>query len=81
VNERPKEDEQRTWHEHDDGTWEWETICLACSSVKRYPLDLKQTYFNIKRLQEDNAGGYTQRMIEKEIFESAREDGREIEKA
>lgn len=34
--------------------------------------------FNIKRLQADNAGHYTQRELGREVEDAARADGRDI---
>ncbi len=73
---RPSDDETRTWHIHEDGSWAWEAVCHLCSAPPLLPA--KIPYFNIKRLKADNAGHYTQRELGREITDAARADGRDI---
>ena len=76
---QPSKGESRTWHVHDDETWDWGATCLVC--MADIPQAGNMPNFNIKRLKEDNAGHYTQNEMRKEIYESAREDGRDITKS
>lgn len=78
--ERPSDDEDQTWHVHDDGTWDWGATCLVCI-VEIPQMGGDMPYFNIARLQADNAGHYTQRELGKEITDAARSDDRDIMKA
>jgi hypothetical protein len=75
--EYPPEDCQYTWHVHDNGSWAWGATCGECVAppMPKY----RGPAFNIKRLKADNAGGYTQRELAREITDAADRDGRNIE--
>lgn len=40
--------------------------------------DYKSIHFNLARLQNDNKEGHTQRQLGREIYEGARQTGRDI---
>jgi len=62
-------------------TWMPDHTCDACRDHVRRRMEGvggKAPYMNIKRLQADNAGGYTQHGLQREIIDAARTNGREI---
>ncbi len=73
----PPDSEVRTWHVHDDGTWQWGAVCDKCAAPPRP--DYEGPMFNIRRLRSDNLGGYTQRELAREITDAADREGREID--
>lgn len=75
---KPSDNETRTWHEHDDGTWAWGVVCDKCTAPRVYGTG---PMFNIKRLKADNAGHYTQHGLAREVEDAARKDGRDITRA
>ena len=75
-NDKPSDDETRTWHEHDDGTWNWDAVCLTCMADVPQAGDMP--YFNIKRLKTENATHFGVDSFKREIYENARRDGRDI---
>ena len=77
----PKDDESRTWHVHDHGSWGWGVRCEGCPSL---PLGGvkgdKVVHFNLRHLKQQNQEGWTIREAQKKIEGDAKASGREIEK-
>jgi hypothetical protein len=74
----PKSSETKTYHVHDDQTWEWGVTCEACVAPP-FQGKGKSVNFNIARLQAENVGAYTQQELAREVTDAADRDGREIE--
>ena len=75
----PSADETRTWHTHDDGSWDWGVSCVQCESHPTIQLGPKVN-FNIHHLKQQNREGWTVREKQREIEDGAKADGREIER-
>lgn len=66
---QPRASETKTWHVHDDDTWEWGAVCEVCQ-VER-PVGgpgINAPWFNIKQLQKQNATGISTAMEEREAL-------------
>ncbi len=74
----PEDDDLRTWHVHDDGTWAWGAVCEECIATPKGGDD-KRVHFNIRHLQTQNREGWTVREKEQEIWDEAAKSGRDIE--
>jgi hypothetical protein len=64
-------------------TWVDGVTCTDCQDLfrkKRELLNNGSPAMNIHRLKADNAGGYTQAELGREVQEAAKRDGREIER-
>ena len=55
-------------------------VCDDCRA-KPHKKSGKNVNWNIERLRRENKDHYTQRMIRDDIYESARRDGRDIQRA
>lgn len=87
----PTDDAEFTWHLHDADTvdlesgivTEWGTgiSCRACQKERAVHSDGKQIHWAISRLKNTNAAGVTQNEMRQEIYDNARRDGRDIERA
>lgn len=51
----------------------------VCLSLRSLPAS-DSPYWNITRFKQENAGGWTQNEVEKEVIEAAKKDGREIQR-
>lgn len=80
---RPSEADTRLWHVHDDDvSWGWGATCDACRSPsfagsKRYA----GVRFNTRHIKLQRELGMTVREQVAEIYEGARETGRDITRA
>ena len=66
MKRKPSSSETKTWHVHDDDTWEWGVVCEVCRVPE--PVPSPGPYFNIRQLQKQNESGISSRMEEREAL-------------
>lgn len=76
----PGDNADETWHVHDDGTWGWSIHCGVCYVPPR-PMGSDGPYWNINWLRQSNEAGTTANEMRQEIYEGARESGRDLQRA
>lgn len=76
----PADDSDKTWHVHDDGSWDWGINCEVCHSGRSFDV-VPYENFNIERLKEQNAEGYTVNEMVQEHYAHARATGQDITRA
>lgn len=73
----PGDDEVRTWHVHDNESWQWGVSCWYCKPDE-YVAEGKTVHFNIYHLRQQTREGWNVKQKQKEIEDGARRDGRDI---
>ena len=69
------------WDDTHPDEWRLGRTCSECDAhiaARRVALYNEGPMFNIKRLQADNEGGYTQLGLARDTYDAARETGRDI---
>jgi hypothetical protein len=78
----PGDDSPHSWHIHADQTWEWGATCDACRSPIFVPASrFAGIRFNTRHLKLQRELHQTVREQVAEIYEGARETGRDITRA